>query len=78
MSRRDEPYEQDYPEGLFRKFTLEFTLHEETGNYMIFCPEWSCELAGGKHPGHAAYGLIMEIAGHNSSELKEATHGTQQ
>lgn len=69
---RDEPEEQAYPEGLCPKFTLQFTLHQETGNYMMFCPEWNCELAGGQHPGHTAYGLIMEIVGHNTEEMRHA------
>jgi hypothetical protein len=68
------PYEQEYADGLYPSFTLVFTLHKETGNYSIYCPEWKCELAGGKHPGHAAYGLIMEIVGHNTEEMREVGH----
>jgi hypothetical protein len=69
---RDEPYEQPYPEGLYPKFTFQFSLDPDTGNYMLFCPEWDCEIACGKHPGHSAYGLLAEIAGHNTIEMEEA------
>lgn len=68
---RDEPPEENYPEGLYRKFTLQFELHPETGNYTLFCPEWKCEIPCGQHPGHSAYGLLMEIVGHNTEEMKE-------
>lgn len=63
-------YEQGYPEGLYKKFTFVFELHPETGNYSLHCPEWKCELACGKFPGHSAYGLAMEIAGHNAEEMR--------
>jgi len=69
---RDEPYEQPYPEGLYPKFTFQFSLDPDTGNYMLFCPEWHCEIACGKCPGHSAYGLLAEIAGHNTLEMEEA------
>lgn len=64
--------EQEYPEGVFDKFTLELRLDRETGNYMIYCPEWPCEIAGGKWPGDRAQKLIEEIVAHNRMELTEA------
>ncbi len=72
------PHEQQYPEGVCGKFTIEFTLDKATGNYTLFCPEWRCELAGGQHPGHPAYGLIMEIVLHNAEEMRHANAGTVQ
>lgn len=65
------PCEQSHPEGLYPKFTFQFELHPETGNYSLYCPEWRCELACGKYPGHTAYGLLMEIVGHNTTEMQE-------
>lgn len=64
------PYEQEYPEGVFDKFTLELRLDRETGNYMIYCPEWRCEIAGGKYPGDRADHLIAEIVTHNRMEME--------
>lgn len=64
-----EPYEQPHPEGVYESFTFSFRFHKDTGNYTLYCPEWRCEIACGKYPGHSAYGLLMEIAGHNSAEL---------
>jgi hypothetical protein len=72
---RDEPPEEAYPEGLYRKFTFQFELDPETGNYTLFCPEWHCEIPCGQHPGHKAYGLCMEIAGHNTAEMREQADG---
>lgn len=63
--------EQEYPEGVFDKFTIEIRLDRETGNYMIFCPEWKCEIAGGKYPGDRARKLIEEIATHNRMEMSD-------
>lgn len=73
---RDEPPEEAYPEGLYGKFTIEVTLDQESGNYMIHCPEWGCDLAGGKWPGDRVRGLVDEIVRHNVEELREADHGT--
>lgn len=67
----DGPYEQEYPEGVFDKFTIEIRLDRETGNYMIFCPEWKCEIAGGKYPGDRARMLIAEIVSHNRMEMSD-------
>lgn len=72
----DAPHEQEYADGLYPSFTLVFTLDRATGNYMVYCPEWKCELSGGKHPGHSAYGLIMEIVGHNEEEMKHGNAET--
>lgn len=63
--------EQDYPEGVYDKFTIEVSLDRETGNYMIWCGEWKCELAGGKWPGAAVAKLVDEIAAHNRWEFEE-------
>ena len=72
MPRSETPDEPAYPEGVYRKFTFQFELDPATGNYMLFCPEWNCEIACGKYPGHSAYGLLMEIAGHNTQEMDHA------
>lgn len=64
--------EQPYPEGIFDKFTIEIRLDRETGNYMIYCPEWRCEIAGGKYPGDHADHLISEIVTHNHMEMERA------
>lgn len=61
--------EQEYPEGVFDKFTLEFRLDRETGSYTIYCPEWRCEIAGGEWPGERAGELIDEIVEHNAGEI---------
>lgn len=61
--------EQEYPEGVYDKFTLEFRLDRETGSYTIYCPEWRCEIAGGKYPDIRAGRLIAEIVTHNRMEL---------
>ena len=61
--------EQECPEGVYDKFTLELRLDRETGNYMIYCPEWRCEIAGGKYPDIRAGRLIAEIVTHNRMEL---------
>lgn len=63
------PYEQQHPEGVYNKFTIEVKLDKETGNYMIWCPEWRCEISGGKWPGERASRLIDEIVSHNNIEL---------
>lgn len=71
MSRRDEPPEHDYPEGLYEKFTVEVTLDRDTGNYMVRCPEWRCEFAGGPWPGTQVAKLVDEIVYHNKAERSE-------
>lgn len=78
LSAGHAPQEEQYPEGVCGKFTIEFTLDRATGNYTLFCPEWRCELAGGQHPGHPAYGLIMEIVLHNTEEMRHGNAGTVQ
>ena len=62
------PYEQPYPEGVYEKFTIEVTLDKETGSYMVRCPEWQCEFAGGEWPGQHVHKLVDEIAAHNKAE----------
>lgn len=62
------PQEQEYPEGIYDKFTIEVRLDRETGNYTIYCPEWRCELAGGKWPGERVSSLVDEIVAHNNAE----------
>jgi hypothetical protein len=62
------PPDEPYPEGVFKTFTLTFTLDEESGNYSIYCPEWKCELAGGQWPQDRARSLIAEIVTHNNME----------
>jgi hypothetical protein len=69
---RDEPYDQPYPEGLYPKFTFQFSLDPDTGNYMLFCPEWDCEIACGATPGKSAWLLAAEITKHNSEEVEHA------
>lgn len=64
--------EQSYPEGIFDKFTIEIRLDRETGSYMIYCPEWRCEIAGGKYPGDRADRLISEIVTHNHIEMERS------
>lgn len=63
------PQEQQYPEGIFDKFTVEVRFDRETGKYMIYCPEWRCEIAGGEWPGERAGELIDEIVEHNAGEI---------
>lgn len=62
--------EQQYPEGVYDKFTIELRLDRETGNYMIYCPEWCAEFAGGEWPGEKVGSLADEIVAHNKTELK--------
>lgn len=62
--------EQQYPEGIFDKFTIEVRLDRETGNYMIYCPVWCSEIAGGEWPGALAGELIDEIVEHNIGEMR--------
>lgn len=62
--------EQEFPEGVYDRFTVEVRLDRETGNYMIYCPEWRCEIAGGKWPGEHAGSLIDEIVEHNIEEMR--------
>jgi hypothetical protein len=69
---RDDPPDQPYPEGLFPKFTFYFELDQGTGNYMLFCPEWQCEIACGSTPGDSARLLASEIASHNREEVEHA------
>jgi len=68
MSRRDEPEEQAYPEGVYEEFTIVVKLDQETGNYMVSSPEWKCEFAGGKWPGEEVGKLVDEIVSHNNFE----------
>lgn len=63
------PYEQEYPEGVFDEFTIVVRLDRETGNYMVSCREWKCEFAGGKCPDEAVRRLVYEIAKHNEYEM---------
>lgn len=63
------PYQQEYPEGVFDEFTIEVRLDRETGNYQIYCQEWRCELAGGKWPGERVAKLVDEIVAHNNMEM---------
>lgn len=65
---------QDYPDGLYRKFVFQFELDPATGNYSLYCPEWRCEIPCGQHPGQRAYGLLMEIVGHNTEEMRHDNH----
>lgn len=62
--------EYGYPEGVFEKFTIQFLLDKQTGKYMIYSPEWHCEIAGGKNPLKEAVVLINEILDHNEAEMK--------
>lgn len=65
-----DPAEQSFPEGIFDKFTVEVRLDRETGNYMIYCPEWRCEIAGGQWPGEKVGSLVDEIVEHNIEEMR--------
>lgn len=69
--------EQQYPEGIFDKFTIELRLDRETGNYMIYCPEWRCEIAGGAWPEYRVGKLIGEIVAHNKREQAMAAKETK-
>lgn len=64
------PYDQPYPEGVFDKFTVEIRFDRETGKYMISCPEWCCEIAGGEWPGALVGELVDEIVEHNIGEMR--------
>ena len=68
MRRREEPEEQAYPEGVYGEFTIVVKLDQETGNYMVSCQEWQCELAGGIWPGEHVAHLVDQIVAHNNAE----------
>ena len=68
MRRREEPEEQAYPEGVYGEFAIVVKLDQETGNYMVSCPEWKCEFPAGIWPGERVAHLVDQIVAHNNME----------
>lgn len=65
------PYEHEYPEGVFEEFTIAVRLDRETGNYTVSCREWRCEFAGDIWPGEQVGRLVDEIVSHNNREMSD-------
>lgn len=64
------PQFDDYPEGFYDKFSINFRWMPEHKLYEITCPEWHTEMHGVR-PMKSIMLLIAEILDHNAGELKE-------